>query len=482
MTSAATAQGTVHASISGPIVMIGFGSIGRGTLPLIERHFEFDRARFTVIDPSDANRALLDERGLRFEQAALTRENYRAILTPLLTEGGGQGFCVNLSVDTSSREIMEFCRELGCLYIDTVAEPWPGFYFDKSAGPGERTNYALREQILEARRLSPGGPTAVSCCGANPGMVSWFVKQALLNLAADLDLTITEPKDRAGWAALMREVGVKGVHIAERDTQRATSEKPRGVFVNTWSVEGFVSEGNQPAELGWGTHERWMPDNARTQAKGSACAIYLLQPGADTRVRSWTPTAQAQHGFLVTHNEAISIADYYTVSEGEKAVYRPTCHYAYHPCNEAVLSLHEMFGQAGRVQDKHHILDENEIVDGIDELGVLLYGHAKNAYWFGSQLSIEETRRIAPYQNATGLQVTSAVLAGMVWALENPQAGIVEADEVDFRRCLEVQTPYLGPVVGVYTDWTPLAGRPGLFPEDIDASDPWQFRNVLVHG
>ena len=103
---------------------------------------------------------------------------------------------------------------------------------------------------------------------------------------------------------------------------------------------------------------------------------------------------------------------------------------------------------------------------------MLLYGHAKNAYWYGSQLSIEETRRIAPYQNATGLQVTSAVLAGMVWALENPKAGIVEADEIDFRRCLEVQTPYLGPVKGFYTDWTPLDGRPGFFPEDIDECRP----------
>jgi homospermidine synthase len=321
----------------------------------------------------------------------------------------------------------------------------------------------------------------VSCCGANPGMVSWFVKQALLNLSAELGLETPEPKSREEWAALMREVGVKGIHIAERDTQRAKSEKPQGIFVNTWSVEGFVSEGNQPAELGWGTHETWMPENGRT-LPNDAPAIYLLQPGADTRVRSWTPTGQAQFGFLVTHNEAISIADYYTVRQDGKAVYRPTCHYAYHPCNEAVLSLHEMWGQAGKVQEKHHILDENEIVDGSDELGVLLYGHGKNAYWYGSQLSIEETRRIAPYQNATGLQVTSAVLAGMVWALENPEAGIVEADEVDFRRCLEVQTPYLGPVVGVYTDWTPLSGRPGLFPEDIDESDPWQFRNVLVHG
>ncbi len=109
-----------------------------------------------------------------------------------------------------------------------------------------------------------------------------------------------------------------------------------------------------------------------------------------------------------------------------------------------------------RCRRRSHILDENEIVDGIDELGVLLYGHGKNAYWYGSQLSIEETRELAPYQNATGLQVTSAVLAGMVWALENPNAGIVEADEMDFRRCLEVQMPYLGPVNGTYTDWTPL--------------------------
>jgi homospermidine synthase len=87
---------------------------------------------------------------------------------------------------------------------------------------------------------------------------------------------------------------------------------------------------------------------------------------------------------------------------------------------------------------------------------------------------------IAPYRNATGMQVASAVLAGMVWALENPNAGIVEADEMDLRRCLEAQTPYLGPMIGAYTDWTPPTGRPGLFPEEIDESDPWQFRNMLA--
>lgn len=474
-------QHTIHATISGPIVMIGFGSIGRGTLPLIERHFHFDRSRFVVIDPSDEDRGLLDERGIRFIQQGVTRENYRDLLAPLLTAGGGQGFCVNLSVDTSSLAIMELCREIGALYIDTVVEPWIGFYFDKTKGPGDRANYALRETVLEARRKSPGGTTAVSCCGANPGMVSWFVKQALLDLKRDLKMAGAEPSSRNEWAALAHRLGVKGIHIAERDTQRANTPKPANMFVNTWSVEGFVSEGLQPAELGWGTHEKWLPANARTHETGCQAAIYLMQPGANTRVRTWTPTAEAHYGFLVTHNESISIADYFTVRAADgKAVYRPTCHYAYHPCDDAVLSLHEMFGKEGERQPDWKILDETEIVDGRDELGVLLYGHAKNAYWFGSRLSIEETRKLAPYQNATGMQVTSAVLAGMVWALENPEAGIVEADDLDFRRCLEVQLPYLGPVEGHYTDWTPLHNRPGLFPEDLDPSDPWQFRNVLV--
>ena len=205
----------------------------------------------------------------------------------------------------------------------------------------------------------------------------------------------------------------------------------------------------------------------------------MARPGAITKVHSWCPTPGPQYGFLVTHNEAISIADYYTVGSGAMPEYRPTCHYAYHPCDDAVLSLHETFG-SGVIQRHQHILDETEITEGIDELGVLLYGHARNALWYGSRLSFDEACGLAPYQNATGLQVSSAVLASMVWALENPMAGIVEADEMDHARCLEVQRPYLGSVEAIYTDWTPLSHRWGQFKEDIDEAEPWSFRNVLA--
>lgn len=467
---------TVYGRIAGPVVMIGFGSIGKGTWPLIERHFEYDASRFTVIEPDPAKANFLRQHDIHHMQVALTPENYREVLGQLFPDG--EGFCVNLSVDTSSLDLMKCCRELGVLYIDTVVEPWAGFYFD-TAENADRTNYALRQAVRDEKAANPGGPTAISCCGANPGMVSWFVKEALEILARDTGTAISAPRDRVGWAQVMRGLGVKGVHIAERDTQARRTPRPRDVFVNTWSVEGFIAEGFQPAELGWGTHETWFPENAHRHDTGCRAGIWLERPGAITRVHTWCPTPGPQFGFLVTHNEAISIADYYTIGTGDMPEYRPTCHYAYHPCDDAVLSLHEMFG-SGRQQTRHHILDVDEIVEGADELGVLLYGHAMNALWYGSRLSNAEARDLAPYQNATGLQVSSAVLAGMVWALENPESGIVETDEMDHARCLEVQRPYLGPVEAHYTEWTPLQDRWEHFPEDIDESDPWLFRNVLA--
>jgi len=314
-------------------------------------------------------------------------------------------------------------------------------------------------------------------------VVSHFVKQALLNLAADSGQNATAPTTREGWAKLADTLGVKVIHIAERDTQTADIAKKPGEFVNTWSIDGFVGEGNQPAELGWGTHEKALPEDGREHVFGCGAAIWLNRRGAATRVRSWTPLEGPFHGFLITHNEAISIADYYTLQdggpEGAKVRYRPTVHYAYHPCDDAVLSLHELAGKNWSMQAQQRLM-MREITSGIDELGVLLMGHARGAYWYGSRLSIEQARALAPHNNATSLQVTAAVLGGMIWAIENPQAGVVEADQLDHARVLEIAGPYLGDVVGAYSNWTPLEDRGGLFAEQLDSACPWQFANFRV--
>jgi homospermidine synthase len=466
----------VYVEFPGRILFIGFGSIGQGVLPLVLRHIGIAPERITVVTADDRGQQEAAKYGIKFIKEPLTRENYRRVLKPLLGRGD---FLINVSVEVSSVALIKLCWEKGAMYLDTCIEPWPGGYTDPTVPAGRRTNYVLREEALALRSGNARAPTAVLTHGANPGLVSHFVKQALLNIASDTDAVTDIPASRAEWGELARRLGVKVVHIAERDTQVSSVPKPPGEFVNTWSIDGFVSEGSQPAEMGWGTHERNFPRDGKRHDFGCMAAIYLMQPGAGTRVRTWTPRAGHFHGFCITHGESISIADYLTVREGAQVAYRPTVHYAYHPCDSAVMSVHELAGRNYLQQQRQRILMD-DITAGIDELGVLLAGHKRNAYWYGSQLSILEARKLAPYNNATSLQVCVAVLAGVVWAMENPNLGLIEPDEMDFRRNLEICMPYLGPVTGEYTDWTPLHERERLFTEDIDKSDPWQFKNVRV--
>jgi homospermidine synthase len=466
----------VHVEFPGRILLIGFGSIGQGLLPLILRHIGIAPERITIVTAEDKGNEEAAKYGIKFIKERLTRENFRRVLNPLLGRGD---FLVNVSVEVSSIALIKLCWEKGAMYIDTCIEPWPGGYTDPTMPVARRTNYALREEALAMRQGNERAPTAVLTHGANPGLVSHFVKQALLNVAQDTQIEAGKPATRAEWGELARRLGVKVIHVAERDTQVSLKPKLPGEFVNTWSIDGFVSEGTQPTEMGWGTHERNFPRDGKRHDFGCLAAIYLMQPGAGTRVRTWTPRAGPFHGFCITHGESISIADYYTVRDGAQVVYRPTVHYAYHPCDSAVMSVHELAGRNYAQQERQRILMD-DITAGIDELGVLLAGHRRNAYWYGSQLSIGEARQLVPYNNATSLQVTVAVLSGVIWAMENPNQGLVEPDEMDFRRNLEICMPYLGPVSGEYTDWTPLHERERFFPEDLDKSDPWQFKNVRV--
>lgn len=461
---------------SGKLVMVGFGSIGQAVLPLLLRHFELEPARIRVIKTVPDASGLAGRYGVPVTPVAITQANMNDVLVPMLAPGD---FLLNVSLDVSSVALVELCQRLGVLYLDTCNEPWSGVYDNPALSPEQRTNYALREQMLGLRRPRRSGPTALITQGANPGLISALLKQALLNLATEQGLDDSVPVHREGWAGLARHLDVRVIHVAERDTQSAAARKKRGEFVNTWSVEAFVDEGLQPAELGWGSHERHWPADGARHGFGCRAAIFLQRPGIATRVRSWTPQEGPYHGFLVTHSEAISIADYYTVHERDAVAYRPTVLYAYHPCDDTVLSIHEIAGNEWRRQERSRLL-RDEIDEGADELGVLLMGPRIGAYWYGSRLSIAQARALAPCNNATTLQVGAGILGGMAWILRNPQAGIAEPDEIDHRVVLQMAKPYLGDVVGVTGQWTPLQGRSHLYREPVDDADPWQFLNFRV--
>lgn len=470
-----------EAAFPGRLVVLGCGSIGQGILPMLLHHTTISPERMQIIAADERGKDAAAALGIPFELATLTREDHAAVLKKYLRKGD---FLLNLSVNVGSSDLIKACQAIGALYVDTSIEQWPGFSSDPSVPVVDRTNYLhTTKYVRDFKEAYVGGPTAVVNHGANPGLITQFIKEALLHIARDTGFASEVPVSREEWAALMHGLRIRTIQMAERDTQASPLIKQPDEFVNTWSIDGFVSEATQPAELGWGTHEKEVPADGHVHTMGNEAALYLDRPGALTRVRSWTPREGSYHGYLITHDECMTTAEYYTVLEQGQPIFRPTVMYAYHPCDDAVLSLREYAGNNFKEPRKKRILMA-EIERGSDELGVLLMGHKKRAYWYGSDLSIAQARELAPeYQNATTMQVAAGALAAVLWALENPARGICEPEDLDFRRILDIAGPYLGTMHGKYTNWTPLRDRKNeklLFPEDTDPTDPWQFKNFRV--
>jgi homospermidine synthase len=332
------------------------------------------------------------------------------------------------------------------------------------------------------------GPTAIVEHGANPGLVSHLTKKALFDIATR---AIKEGKAAAGVAealasenfpSLAHKLGVKVIHVAERDTQVSDKPKLFNEFVNTWSVEGFYEEGIAPAELGWGTHEKTLPAKAYEHQSGPKNQICIAQPGATTWVRSWVPNMETT-GMLVRHGEAFTISDHLTVWDGDKAIYRPTVHYAYCPTDAAIASMRELEMNQWNITSNQRIMNE-EIIDGADHLGVLLMGHPYKSWWTGSLLNIHDSRKLIPKQSATTVQVSSAVYAAVAWAMANPNRGYMVPDDMPWREVLAYSEKYWGGYHSEAADWDPLMHRNDLFKgwngRQYDESDPWQFSNFLA--
>ncbi|MBI6619232.1 homospermidine synthase [Pseudomonas corrugata] len=455
---------------TGHLVFIGFGSIARATLPLLLGQDDIEVQQITVIAPVIEQNIWFKERGIQFVCEALTEQNFVQTLDRFVQPGD---FIVNLSVEVSSLAVIAYAFDKGALYLDTCVEPWAGGYNDPQLDLSHRTNYALRYQVLDLRKRLGRGPTAVVAHGANPGLITHLLKAGLMELAVQLGHPLPEAGEGIDWARLCMGLGIKVIHFAERDTQCSQRLKEDDEFVNTWSVHGFISEGSQPAELGWGSHERTWPSFARRHRFGSRNAIYLERPSASVLVKTWTPLGGPCLGMMITHHETASTADLLTVKDQRKLIYRPTLHYAYHACNDALLSVHELIGRGWQTQTRQRILNGEIDSGGVDALGVLLMGHDWNAYWFGSLLSIDEARALVPFNNATSLQVAAGVLSGIVWAVEHPDRGIVEPEQMDYERVLEIARPYLGTLVGQRTDWTPSGASPK--PTAQESAQDWQF-------
>ena len=469
------------------ILIIGYGAVSQCTLPILLDKIGVPFSNVTIIDFEDKSAALkkYTDKGLIFIHERITQENLNHVLSKHLDSGS---LLIDLAWNIGAEDIIGWCHDHNVLYVNTSVEVWDsvGGLFIQS--PFEKSLYWRQMKLREMVKDWKDAPTAVVDHGANPGLISHFVKQGLLDIAAksvadqkivgqDKEEIEQYQKDK-NFAQLAKKLGVKVIHCSERDTQITNRPKEVDEFVGTWSIEGLREEGTAPAEMGWGTHEQKLPALAHVPPYGPKNQIFLAQMGINTWVRSWIPNEEIV-GMVIRHGEAFGLSDRLTVLDGDKAVYRPTVHYAYMPCHETLSSLCELRGRNYVLPPKLRIM-EDEITCGADILGALIMGHQFNSWWTGSALTIEEARRLAPGQNATTLQVALGVVSSVLWMIENPRRGLNLPDDLPHDFVLDVAKPYLGDFISTPSDWTPLKNRVTYFKENPASQthpDPWQFEN-----
>ena len=474
------------------VLMLGYGAVAQCTLPILVRHFRIPPQNITVLDFEDRSGVLKPwiGQGVCFVRRPITPANLGSELAKYLSAGD---LLLDLAWNIDCCEILQWCHDHGVLYINTSVEEWDPYAGATNKHPTQRTLYwrhmNIRRMIAAWR---PRGPTAVLEHGANPGLISHWTKQGLLDLAEKL---LDDQKFPAADAEEIRQLvhdqtfnrlamklGVKVIHCSERDTQVTDRPKLVEEFVNTWSIEGLHEEGITTAEMGWGTHEKQLPPLAYHHGDGPRNQICLARMGINTWVVSWVPH-YCIRGMIIRHGEAFTISDRLTVWDDGQPIYRPTVHYAYCPCDAAVVSLEELRGRDYELQPNLRIMGD-EIIGGGDILGALLMGHAYQSWWTGSVLSIEESRQLVPHQNATTMQVAISVVAAARWMVENPNRGVCVPDDLPHEYILGLAQPYLGQSLSIPSDWTPLKkylnNFQGYNQPDVDFDDPWQFKNFLV--
>lgn len=430
------------------LLLVGFGSLGPAVLPLVFRHIDIAPNDIVVMTAEPRNRELAESLGVRFLVARLTRSNFTDELRKLLKPGD---VLLNLSLGVSSQDLIEFCRLVGVLYLDTNTEDW-----SEQKVRERRTTFVRRKALIESEARKKNAPTALICHGINPGLVSHFLKRALLEIVkSDLSSEATDPRERAHWALLASSLGVHSIHISEYDSQGRSSADDSGV-ANTWSVEGLADELQELAAFAAGTrvlegHDEW---RCRLQVRHHRQEAELEEPASSVTSETWTPTVGRFRGFLVSHPEVFSIADYLTISDPFAGIrFRPNVQFVYRPCDAALRSFTDATRPKRRPNGASRLLLE-EIDYGADEVGVLVVMEDKDqAFWFGSRLSIDVARQLAPHNNATSLQTAAGILGGLIWLLAHPDCGLVEPEEIDSELVLQVAMPYLGDLTGHWTRW-----------------------------
>lgn len=451
------------------IVQFGFGAVGKSFFEKVSKEIKFDKEKYYVISMDKLEYAFFLEMGGNignFIVAEINRENFKNIFSKYLSEGD---LLIDFADSVGTRDFIEWCANKNVMYLNTGETDWSDNWyniFEENIKKNELRNLLRKENNVNKYPI-------VIHHGNNPGLVSHFVKAGLEYIVKNqfknnqkYNMLLKEHK----FNELARELDLKEIHVNDNDYQEVKDKFEKDKLYSTWSVDSFFFEMLSEATANIGTDEI-INDKEEIKKLDFKNGFLEFKDIAINKVgKTYYPNGYFE-GFLVPHEETITIAKSLEVKKEDKVIYRPTVIFLYSPCDFAIKYLKEakvndyLHTDINKPQDDNvsiirgykyperaEIIYKENIKHGTEYVGVLLLGNKFRPVWVGNRIKksfLYKDKKSSFWQTPTITPVSMSALSATCWMIKHKdKGGIYFPDDIDdYKEIISFAEKYISKTI-----------------------------------
>ncbi len=455
------------------IVQLGFGAVGKSFFEKISNEIKFDKDKYFIISRDKLEYTFFLELGGNignFIVADVNKDNYKIIFSKYLTEGD---LFIDFANSVGTKDFIQWCAEHNVMYINTGETDWEDNWYDIFEENIKKNE--LRKQLKQKKDINKY--PIVLQHGNNPGLVSHFVKAGLEYIVRhqfkennELNILLKENK----FNELAMLLGLREIHVNDNDFQEINDKFDENKLYSTWSADSFFFEMLSESTVNIGTEEKIDDKNKYKILDLKNGFLEFKDLAIDKLVNTYYPKGKFQ-GFLVPHEETITIAKNLEVKEGEDVIYRPTVMFIYSPCNYSVEYMKRsrvndyLNPDINKPQDidkpngisiirgfkypeNIEIIYKEQIKKGTEYVGVLLIGSKFNPVWVGNRIKkrfLYKNTVSSFWQTPTITPVAISALAAICWMIKNKEkGGIYFPDDIkDYKEIIKLSEKYISKTI-----------------------------------
>lgn len=457
----------------GRIVQFGFGAVGKSFYEKISKEIKYNENKYFVItmDKFEFD-AYANMGGIvsNFIVSEVTKENFIQVFEPYLNSGD---LLIDFADTVGTRDICEWCAKRNIMYINTGEADWPDHWY--SIFEENQLKHTLKDKYMGSEKTNKY--PIVLQHGNNPGLVSHFVKAAIeyiVNTQLKKDRHLKELIKKGKFNEAARALGVKMIHVNDIDLQEVKDNYSDSKLFSTWCTDSFWFEMLSKATANVGLHEKIDFENQCNYIDLEKGFLEFKKIAAEKKCRTYYPGGTFD-GFLVPHEETITIAKSLEVKENERVVYRPTVMFLYSPCVYATdylrnakvneypepdmtkpLDCENKNGETiirGYLYPKNfEIVYQEKIASGTEYVGVLLMGDNFDPVWVGNRVELSflyKNKKASYWQTPTITPVAMSALAAVCWMIKNKEkGGIYFPDDIaDYKYIIKTAEKYISKTI-----------------------------------